>query len=60
MNKEKVSIFGASGTMGYEAFKELWQEVNNVICEVCDTRTFADLVAFEKARRDKCALNYSI
>ncbi len=45
---------------GDEAFKELWQEVNNVICEVCDTRTFADLVAFEKARRDKCALNYSI
>jgi len=24
MKKEKVCLFGASGTMGHEAFKELW------------------------------------
>jgi len=26
MKKEKVCLFGASGTMGYEAFKELWKK----------------------------------
>ena len=26
MNKEKVCLFGASGTMGFEAFKELWRK----------------------------------
>jgi len=45
---------------GNEAFMELWQEVNNAIEEVCDKRTFADLVEIERAKRDKCALNYSI
>ena len=25
MPKPKVALFGASGTMGYEAFKELWR-----------------------------------
>ena len=25
MSKEKVCLFGASGTMGFQAFKELWQ-----------------------------------
>jgi len=25
VNKEKVSLFGASGTMGFEAFRELWK-----------------------------------
>ncbi len=28
MKKEKVCLFGASGTMGYEAFKELWEKRN--------------------------------
>ncbi len=26
MKKERVSLFGASGTMGHEAFKELWRK----------------------------------
>lgn len=47
-------------SIGNEAFKELWQEVNNAIGEVCDKKTFADLVEFERAKRNKCALNYSI
>ena len=45
---------------GNEAFKELWQEVNNAVCEVCDNTTFADLVEFERAKRDRCVANYSI
>ncbi len=47
-------------SIGNEAFTELWQEVNNAIGEVCDKRSFADLVKFERAKRNKCALNYSI
>ena len=49
-----------TASIGNEAFTELWQEVNNAIEEVCDKRTFADLVEFERAKRNKCALNYSI
>ena len=45
---------------GNEAFKELWKEVDNAICDVCDNKSFADLVEFERAKRIGCALNYSI
>ncbi len=49
-----------TASIGNEAFTELWQEVNNAVGEVCESRSFADLVKFERAKRDKCALNYSI
>ena len=29
MSKPKVALFGASGTMGYQAFKELWKRRDN-------------------------------
>ncbi|MHC4325265.1 MAG: RrF2 family transcriptional regulator [Planctomycetota bacterium] len=45
---------------GNEAFKELWQEVNNAVSEVCGNKTFAELVEYERAKRDKSAVNYSI
>ena len=45
---------------GDEAFKELWQEVNSAISEVCDKKIFAELVEFEQARREICAPNYNI
>ena len=45
---------------GNEAFKELWQEVNDAVCEVCDNKTFAELVEFERAKRDRHVANYSI
>ena len=46
--------------LGNEAFKDLWQQVNNAVCEVCDGKTFADLVESEKATRDGSAMNYCI
>lgn len=46
--------------LGNEAFKELWEQVNNAVREVCDGRTFADLVEFERAARDSSAVNYCI
>lgn len=49
-----------TASIGNEVFTELWQEVNNAIGEVCDKRTFADLVEFERAKRNKCVPNYSI
>jgi len=52
---------GASGAfLGNEAFKELWEQVNNAVREVCDGRTFADLVEFERGARDSSAVNYCI
>ena len=46
--------------LGKEAFKGLWQQVNNAVCQVCDSKTFADLVESEKAARDSSAMNYCI
>ena len=47
-------------SVGNEAFAELWQEINNAVGKTCENKSFADLVEFERAKRDKCALNYSI
>ena len=56
--------FGQNGddtaSIGNEAFAELWRDVNNAIVEVCDERTFAELVESERAKRSKSSLNYSI
>ena len=49
-----------TASIGHEAFTELWQKVNNTIGEVCENKSFADLVDLERAKRDKGALNYSI
>ena len=49
-----------TASIGNEVFTELWQEVNNAVGEVCENKSFADLVEFERAKRNKCALNYSI
>ncbi|MFH1615350.1 MAG: Rrf2 family transcriptional regulator, partial [Planctomycetota bacterium] len=36
-----------TASIGNEAFTELWQEVNNAVGEVCESKSFADLVEFE-------------
>ncbi len=46
--------------LGNEAFKELWQRVNDAVREVCDGKTFADLVESERLARDSSAANYCI
>ncbi|MDT8299864.1 MAG: Rrf2 family transcriptional regulator [Sedimentisphaerales bacterium] len=51
---------GDTSLFGNEAFKELWREVNQSISEVCTNKTFADLIDFEKAKREKCVPNYNI
>jgi Rrf2 family protein len=45
---------------GNEALQKLWKEVNTAVSEVCENKTFADLIDFEKAQREKCIPNYSI
>lgn len=45
---------------GNEAFKDLWRQVNDAVSEVFDNKTFAELVEFERATREKCAVNYNI
>ena len=57
---EAVRDAGNSASFGNEAFKELWQEVNNAVSQVCRNKTFDDLVEFERAKRSKCVPNYSI
>lgn len=46
--------------LGSEAFKEFWREVSDAVSSVCATRTFAELVEFERARRDRRVPNYYI
>lgn len=56
MTKAKEdNLLGGNG-----AFKELWNQVNDAVTEVCNKKTFAELVEFERAKREKCAVNYSI
>ena len=57
---EALKDNGDAPLFGNEAFKELWREVNDSISEVCSNKTFADLIDFEKAKREICVPNYSI
>jgi Rrf2 family protein len=57
---EALKENGNTPFFGNEAFKELWQEVNSAVSEVCGNKTFADLIEFEKAKREKCVPNYNI
>ena len=45
---------------GNDALHELWKEVNIAISRVCENKTFADLIEFEKAQREKSIPNYII
>ncbi len=51
---------GDAASFGNEAFRQLWQEVNSAVSEVCGNKTFADLVEFEQARREQSVANYCI
>lgn len=51
---------GSTSLFGNEAFKELWQEVNEAVTEVFGNKTFSDLLELENSKREKCVPNYSI
>jgi len=51
---------GSAAFLGNEAFRELWNEVDDAVRDVCGGKTFADLVEFERSRRVNCLPNYSI
>jgi len=48
------------GVFGDEAFEELWRDINEAVCEVCDGRTFADMVESARQKRRQMAPNYVI
>ena len=45
---------------GGHSFRELWQEINKAVSDVCFTKTFAELVEFEQTKREKYTVNYNI
>jgi len=51
---------GDATFLGNEAFRELWNEVNNAVRDVCGSKTFADLVECERNKKAGCLPNYSI
>lgn len=51
---------GDASFLGNEAFRELWNEVNEAVRDVCGSKNFADLVEFERSKRASCLPNYSI
>ena len=57
---EALKDNGDASLFGNEAFKELWWEVNSSVSEVFATKTFADLIEFEEAKRERCIPNYNI
>ena len=52
-NKDEFSI-------GNEAFKDLWQKINNAILEVCEKNNFESLIKYEKSKRRNRPLTYNI
>ena len=57
---EAVEERGDAAFLGSEAFNDLWGQVNRAVCDVCDGRTFADLVQFERSARENAAVNFCI
>ena len=51
---------GDQALLGSGAFSQFWREVNDAVCHVCGSRTFADLVELERARRERTVPNYCI
>ena len=47
-------------TIGNEAFNDLWNEIRNAVNKICENKSFADLVKFERVKRDTSVLNYNI
>lgn len=45
---------------GNDAFKEFWQQANEAVWDVCEKKTFADLVEFEQSKRQNYVANYNI
>ena len=52
MAKPKVALFGASGTMGYQAFQELWKRRNNYDISILVLPSEQDLGLFRKFERE--------
>ncbi|MCK4752561.1 MAG: Rrf2 family transcriptional regulator [Planctomycetes bacterium] len=50
----------SKGFHGEYAFGRLWRDVNESISHVLDKASFAELVEFERSKREKCVPNYSI
>jgi len=46
--------------LGEDTFRELWQEINKAVSEVCFNKSFADLIRAEENKREQCVPNYSI
>ena len=42
------------------AFRQLWENINNAVSEVCDNTTLAELIELEKAKKIASVPNYSI
>ena len=46
--------------LGNVAFKELWQQLNDEICQFCGKTTIDNLVELERAKKDSSVLTYNI
>ena len=57
---EAIKVNAETAFFGNEAFKNLWEEINSAVSEVCANKTFADLVEFENAIRERGIPNYCI
>ncbi|MBE0535267.1 MAG: Rrf2 family transcriptional regulator [Phycisphaerae bacterium] len=51
---------GDGGIFGDEAFEGLWYEIDKAVSDVCDGRTFAEMVESARQKRRQMAPNYVI
>jgi len=52
MSKTKIALFGASGTMGYQAFRELWKRRNQYDISILVLPSEKELGLFRKYERE--------
>jgi len=58
--QEGITNKGNAAYFGDEAFHELWRQVNNAIVEVFESKAFADLIIFERKKRNLRLPDYNI
>lgn len=50
----------SQSAFGNDVFGQLWVKVNSALSKICDDTNFAELVAFERAKRQAQVPNYCI
>ncbi len=60
ISKEGIENEGNNKHIGEDAFLDLWKQANDALTDVFRSKTFTDLVEYERMHRNEHPPNYSI